>query len=78
MAAPGEKLLIRLCDTIENGIGGLLSPWQIRRTGRARLDVHRDEFLALAQAERDVDDIRSGRKRLTADSSTRGSLPTGH
>ena len=67
MAAPGEKLLIRLCDTIENGIGGLLSPWQIRRTGRARLDVHRDEFLALAQAERDVDDIRSGRKRLTAD-----------
>ena len=67
MDAPGEKLLIRLWDTVENAIGGLLNPWQTRRKGRARADVRREELLALAQAEQDVNDIRAGRKRFDTD-----------
>jgi hypothetical protein len=63
---PGEKLVTRLWETIaEKGVGSLLRPWQIRREGRARLDVRREEILKLAQAERDADDIRSGSKQLT-------------
>lgn len=65
MHSPGEKLLLRLWETIaEKGIGSLLKPWQIRREGRARIDVRGEEVVALAQAERDAEDIRSGRKRL--------------
>ena len=68
MEAPGEGLVIRLWETVvEKGIGGLLSPWQTRRTERARIDVRREERLALAQAERDIEQIRSGRKRFTTD-----------
>jgi len=59
---PGEKLVIRLWDTVEKGFGGLLRPWQIRRTGRARIDVRREEQLRLAQTEQDIQDIQSGRK----------------
>ena len=67
MEAPGEKLLIRLWDTvIDKGIGGLLKPWQIRRTNQAKIDGTRQEELTLAQAERDADDIRVGRKMLDA------------
>ena len=66
MDAPGEKLLIRLWDTVENAIGGLLNPWQTRRRGRASADVRREELLTLAQAEQDVSDIRAGRKRFDA------------
>lgn len=63
---PGEKLLIRLWDTIvAQGIGGLLRPWQTRRTGRAQIDMQREERLALAQVALDTEDIRAGRKRFT-------------
>ena len=64
--APGEKLLIRLWDTVATSVTGLLSPWQTRRTGRALVDVRREQLLALAQVEQDVDDIRAGRKRFDA------------
>ena len=68
MDAPGEKLVLRLWETLaEKGIGGLLSPWQTRRTGRARIEIQREGRLALAQAERDIKDIRAGRKQFTAD-----------
>ena len=68
MDAPGEKLVLRLWETVvEKGIGGLLSPWQKRRTERARIAAQREERLALAQAERDIEQIQSGRKRFTAD-----------
>lgn len=68
MEFPGEKLLLRLWETIaEKGIGSLLTPWQARREGRARLDIRREEILMLAQAGRDAEDIRSGRKRLDLD-----------
>ena len=66
MDIPGEKLIIRLWETItEKGIGGLLTPWQMRRTGRAKIDLQREERLALAQAEIDIKEIRSGHKRFT-------------
>ena len=68
MEYPGEKLVIRLWETVtEKGVGGLLSPWQTRRAGRAQADIKRNERLVLAQTERDVEDIRSGRKALTPD-----------
>ena len=67
MEAPGEKLVIRLWDTIvDKGISGLLAPWQTRRKDRAAADGVRQELLALAQTEQDVKDIRAGRKTLDA------------
>ena len=67
MEIPGEKLVIKLWDTLaDKGIGSLLRPWQIRREGRATVDVRREELLALAQAEIDAEAIRSGNKILLA------------
>ena len=63
MKAPGEKLIIRLWETVEKAGVGFLAPWQIRRVEKAR----REARLASAQMERDIKDIRSGRKFLTAD-----------
>ena len=69
MEFPGEKLLIRLWETIaEKGIGGWLRPWQNRREGQSRIDVHREALLVFAQTERDIKDIQSGRKILSSDS----------
>lgn len=69
MEIPGEKLVIKLWETLaDKGIGNLLKPWQIRREGRASTDVRREEMLALAQTERDIAAIWSGEKLL---------LPTG-
>jgi hypothetical protein len=68
MDTPGEKLLIKLWETLaEKGIGKLLGPWQESREARARLAIRRDEMLMLAQAQNDVDDIRAGRKQLRSD-----------
>jgi hypothetical protein len=68
MDVPGEKLLIKLWETIaDKGIGSLLKPWQMRREGRAAIDVRREELLALAQAEVDATAIRSGKKQLLPD-----------
>jgi hypothetical protein len=68
MDFPGEKLVTRLWETLaDKGIGSLLRPWQIRREGRARADVRKEEMLLLAQAERDIDDIKTGRARLLSD-----------
>lgn len=65
---PGEKLLLRLSEiALKEGLGGYLGPWQTRRMGRARIDVQREECLALAQTERDIKAIKLGRKHFTAD-----------
>lgn len=62
---PGEQLIIRLWETLsEKGIGSLLKPWLIKREGLAHLEVRRAELLALAQTEKDVEEIRTGQKRL--------------
>ena len=54
---PGEKLLRRLFETV-----AVLRPF-----GRALADGRREDALILAQTERDVEDIRSGRKSFDAD-----------
>ena len=62
---PGEKLALKIWETLtEKGIGGLLTPWQMRREGRAHAEVRRHEKLILAQAEKDAQDILAGRKVL--------------
>lgn len=66
MEIPGEKLIIRLWETlIEKGIGNLLSPWQQKREGRAQLEIRREEILTLAQAQKDAEEIRAGRKTFS-------------
>jgi len=44
-----------------------LVPWQIKREGKARNEIRRQELLMLAQAELDVADLRAGRKCLSTD-----------
>ncbi len=67
MDMPSEKLLVRLWETVDSTVCGWLSPWQIRRVGRAQNAVVGERQLILAQAARDAEDIRVGRKTLTAD-----------
>jgi hypothetical protein len=65
MNFPGEKLVIKLWETVaEKGIGSLFKPWQIRREGRASIDLKREELLAIAQAENDAEKIRRGEIKL--------------
>lgn len=69
---PGEKLIIKLWETLaDKGIGSLLSPWQTKREGRARIEVRREELLMLAQVESEAAEIRDGRKRLDLPGSVR-------
>jgi Protein of unknown function (DUF2806) len=61
MDIPGEKLIIKLWETlVDKGVGGLLKPWQIRRVGQAEIDRKYSETLMLAQAEKQADAIRRG------------------
>jgi Protein of unknown function (DUF2806) len=65
---PGEKLIIKMWETLtEKGIGSLLTPWNLKREGKARNEVRRAEILMLAQAETDAADVRAGRKHLQGD-----------
>ena len=65
MTWPGEGLLIKLWETLaEKGVGDLLKPWQIQREAKAQLEARRLEIVALADAEREADEIRSGRRKL--------------
>lgn len=76
MTWPGEGLLIKLWETLaEKGIGGLLKPWQIKREAMAQLEARRLEIVALADAEREADNIRAGRLKL-ADSRYALALPS--
>lgn len=63
---PGEKVLTRLIDALENGVGGALRPWQTRRVERANAEARAQERLLLEQAERDILDMRAGRKKMDA------------
>ncbi len=76
MQIPGEALLGKLWDTLaDKAIGNLLKPWQIRREGKALIDVKRDELLILAQAERDADAIRRGATLLPRSDDAHQPLP---
>jgi hypothetical protein len=75
MTWPGEALLIKLWETItERGIGGLLTPWQIRREALAYTQAKQIEIVGLADAEIQANEIRSGRLKL-ADSPYALALP---
>jgi hypothetical protein len=66
MELPGEKLMIKLWETLsEKAIGGWLRPGQQRREGLVGLELKRAELLTLAQAARDVEEINSGTKSLS-------------
>ena len=58
-----DDLVSHLLDSVAilTGVGGVFAPWQIRRMGRARIDVERERLLVLARTERDVEEIRAGR-----------------
>ena len=61
MEFPGEKLVTKMWETIaEKGIGSLFKPWQMRREGRASIELKREELLVIAQAEREAELLRSG------------------
>lgn len=67
MQAPGEALVAKLWETVaEKGIGGLLRPWQLRREGRAAIDMRREEMLSIAQASVDAEKIRRGEASYVA------------
>ncbi|QYM70236.1 DUF2806 domain-containing protein [Pseudomonas sp. So3.2b] len=66
MGLPGEQLLEKFWVTIsEKGIGSLLKPGQMRREGLVNLELERAKLLTLAQTERDVEDIKHGRKDIS-------------
>jgi hypothetical protein len=66
MTIPGEKLIIRIWESVaDKGIGSIFRPDQIRREGLANLEIRRAELLALAQVEREIKDIRNGVKDLS-------------
>ena len=62
MEWPGEKLIIRLFETVERGIGEYLKPWQIRRVGSATTDAMKERVLLLAEAEQEAARIRGRTK----------------
>ena len=61
------KLSLRLLETLETSLVGFLAPWQMRRKGRAKLDLQRDRQLLAAQTKWDIEDIKHGRKQFTLD-----------
>lgn len=65
MEVPGEKLLIKMWESLaDRGVGSLLKPWQHRRECRAQLEARRNELLLIAQAEKEADEVRAGKKKV--------------
>lgn len=63
---PGEKVLTRVIDALENGIGGVLRPWQTRRVAKANAEARAAERLLLEQVEINIADLKAGRKQFDA------------
>lgn len=63
-AFPGEKLAMKIWDTLEKGGIGLLRPGQLRREGKAKAQVEYLQRIAIVQAEKDAADLAAGRSRL--------------
>lgn len=51
---PGEKLVIRLWDTIEASGTGLLRPWQLKRVENAKTEIAASRLSVIATAERHI------------------------
>ena len=62
MDYPGEKLLIKLWETLaEKGVGSLLQPWHEKRLAKAKIEIRKEELISIAQAECEVDAIKTGK-----------------
>jgi hypothetical protein len=48
----------------EKGIGSLLTPWQEKRLSEARTEIRHKEMLMLAQAEQEIELIKSGQSTV--------------
>ncbi len=57
---PGEELLIKIWETLEKGVTGLIRPWQEKRIGQTLNDVKADEIRKIANAEKDAEKIKTG------------------
>ncbi|WP_433703744.1 DUF2806 domain-containing protein [Paraburkholderia sacchari] len=75
MQLPGEQLVTRLWATVDKAVSGMLRPWQIQREASVRLQSREREMLVIAQTERDVEDIRAGRKKVIQDGASIRLLP---
>lgn len=65
MEYPGEKLLIKMWESLaDKGVGSLLEPWKEKRLAEVRLEIRRNEMLKIAQAEKEVEAIKSGNSKL--------------
>ncbi len=68
MDYPGEKLLIKLWETLaEKGVGSLLQPWHEKRLAKVRIEIRKEELISIAQAESEVDAIKTGKKTYETD-----------
>src|SRR5689334_19917699 len=64
---PGEKLLERIwTSTVDQGIGGLLKPWQTKRVARAELVVECERIRELAIVSQEAAQISSIKTSLIA------------
>lgn len=64
---PGEKFVVKLLDILQKSGSAGFRPWQIKREGKANIDVARQAMLEMARTENDVEDIRAGRKSIDED-----------
>lgn len=63
-----SKLAIKLWGSIvDQGIGKLFKPLQMKREGITNIELKRIRMLVLAQTERDVEDIKKGEKVVLLD-----------
>lgn len=58
---PGEELLIKIWETLEKGVTGLIRPWQEKRVGQALNEVKAAEIRKIADAEKDAEKIKTGK-----------------
>jgi hypothetical protein len=62
-------------ESLDKGVSAYLRPWQLGREARAQLRIRESELLVIAQAERNADEIRSGRKKIVQHGQTIMLLP---
>lgn len=56
---PGEKLMMRLLESIEKSGTGLFRPWQLKRVGKAETEVASHRMTLIAAAERQIAVLRA-------------------
>jgi hypothetical protein len=56
---PGEKLMMRLLETIEKSGTGLFRPWQLKRVGKAEAEVASHRMTLIAAVEKQIAVLRA-------------------